>query len=61
MFGTANGIEGDQIKDDKLAREHGMAFWWRCLNETGCLGDLDVEGEDIIKMDLTEYGQDECG
>ena len=44
VFGTANRIEGDQIKDGKLAREHGMAFWWGCLNETDCLGDLDMEG-----------------
>lgn len=49
MFVTANRIEGDQIMDDKLAREDGMAFWW---------GDLDMEWEDIIKMDLTEYGLD---
>jgi len=58
LFGTSNKIEGDQIKDGKLAREHGMAFWWGCLKETDCLDDLDMEGEDIIKLDLTEYGLD---
>jgi len=58
MFGASNRIEGNQIKDDKLARKHGMAFWWGCLKETDCLDDLDMEGEDIIKMDLTEYGLD---
>jgi hypothetical protein len=54
VFATSNRIDGDQIKDNKLAREHGM----ECLKETDCLDDLDMEGEDIIKMDLTEYGLD---
>jgi hypothetical protein len=58
VFSTANRIEGGQVKDDKLAREHGMAFWLGCLKETNCLCDLDTEGACIIKMDLAEYEQD---
>jgi hypothetical protein len=58
VFGTSDRIEGDQIKDDKLAREHGMAFSWGCLKEAVRLDDLDMEGEDVIKMDLTECGLD---
>jgi hypothetical protein len=45
VFGTSNRTEGDQIKDDKLAREHGMALWWGCLKESDRLDDLDMEGD----------------
>jgi hypothetical protein len=48
-------FEGDQIKEDKLARAHDVGFWCGHLKETDHLYDLDMEGEDNIKMYLTEW------
>ena len=58
MFCASTRIEGGQIKDNKMARAHGTVFQWGRLKETDHLDDLDMEGEDTIKMDLTGYWLD---
>jgi hypothetical protein len=53
MISVPARFEGDQIKD-KVARACGRGFWWGHVKETDHLDGLDMEGEDNIKMDLTE-------